>query len=229
MENRLVEDNLRLVHYIVRKFGDLPKETYEDYFQEGCIYLTLAAERFDASKGFTFSTFAANYIYNGIRRYRRECNDDFNGLKVGRGLRDKMSKLSYVAYNNGLDLESKEDKALILDYLGVDDFEIPSVSSLDTEIKGKDDSTASQYEVIPDVSRPFTDDIFDCDLQAYLNFIKPKVSDKVYEIISFSLLEYLTTGITYAQRELAKLLDVSQSYISRAQAKGLQLWKEFFN
>lgn len=229
MENRLVEDNLRLVHYIVRKFGDLPKETYEDYFQEGCVYLTLAAERFDASKGFAFSTFAANYIYNGIRRYRRECNDDFNGIKVGRGLRDKMSKLSYVAYNNGLDLESKEDKALILDYLGVDDFEIPSVSSLDIEIKGKDDSTASQYEVIPDVSRPFTDDIFDCDLQAYLNFIKPKVSDKVYEIISFSLLEYLTTGITYTQRELAKLLDVSQSYISRAQAKGLQLWKEFFN
>lgn len=229
MENRLVEDNLRLVHYIVRKFGDLPKETYEDYFQEGCIYLTLAAERFDASKGFAFSTFAANYNYNGIRRYRRECNDDFNGIKVGRGLRDKMSKLSYVAYNNGLDLDSSEDKALILDYLVADDFEIPSVSSLDIEIKGKDDSTASQYEVIPDVSRPFTDDIFDCDLQAYLNFIKPKVSDKVYEIISFSLLEYLTTGITYTQKELAKLLDVSQSYVSRAQAKGLQLWKEFFD
>lgn len=208
MENRLVEDNLRLVHFVVRKFVDLPKETYEDYFQEGCIYLTLAAERFDASKGFTFSTFAASYIYNGIRRYRRECNDDFNGIKVGRGLRDKMSKLSYVAYNNGLDLESKEDKALILDYLGVDDFEIPSVSSLDIEIKGKDDSTASQYEVIPDVSRPFTDDIFDCDLQAYLDFIKPKVSEKVYEIINFSLLEYQTTGITYTQRELAKLLDV---------------------
>ena len=229
MENRLVEDNLRLVHFVVRKFGDLPKETYEDYFQEGCVYLTLAAERFDASKGFAFSTFAANYIYNGIRRYRRECNDDFNGIKVGRGLRDKMSKLSYVAYNNGLDLDSSEDKALILDYLGVDDFEIPSVSSLDIEIKGKDDSTASQYEVIPDVSRPFTDDIFNCDLQAYLNFIKPKVSDKVYEIISFSLLEYLTTGITYTQKELAKLLDVSQSYVSRAQAKCLKLWKEFFD
>lgn len=229
MENRLVEDNLRLVHFVVRKFVDLPKETYEDYFQEGCVYLTLAAERFDASKGFAFSTFAANYIYNGIRRYRRECNDDFNGIKVGRGLRDKMSKLSYVAYNNGLDLDSSEDKALILDYLGVDDFEIPSVSSLDIEIKGKDDSTASQYEVIPDVSRPFTDNIFDCDLQAYLSFIKPKVSEKVYEIISFSLLEYLTTGITYTQKELAKLLDVSQSYVSRAQAKGLKLWKEFFD
>lgn len=229
MESRLVEDNLRLVHFVVRKFVDLPKETYEDYFQEGCVYLTLAAERFDASKGFAFSTFAANYIYNGIRRYRRECNDDFNGIKVGRGLRDKMSKLSYVAYNNGLDLDSSEDKALILDYLGVDDFEIPSVSSLDIEIKGKDDSTASQYEVIPDVSRPFTDNIFDCDLQAYLSFIKPKVSEKVYEIISFSLLEYLTTGITYTQKELAKLLDVSQSYVSRAQAKGLKLWKEFFD
>lgn len=164
MKNDLIADNLRLVHFIVHKFGKLPKDVYEEYYQEGCYWLILAAQRFDASKGFTFSTFAANYIYNGIRRYRRECNDDFNGIKVGRGLRDKMSKLSYVAYNNGLDLESKEDKALILDYLGVDDFEIPSVSSLDIEIKGKDDSTASQYEVIPDVSRPFTDDIFDCDL-----------------------------------------------------------------
>ena len=62
-----------------------------------------------------------------------------------------------------------------------------------------------------------------------MSFIKPKVSDKVYEIISFSLLEYRTTGITYTQKELAKLLDASQSYVSRAQAKGLQLWKEFFD
>lgn len=82
MENDLIENNLRLVHFIVRKFGKLPKDVYEEYYQEGCYWLILAAKRFDKSKGFTFSTFAANYIYNGIRRYRRECGDDFNGLRL---------------------------------------------------------------------------------------------------------------------------------------------------
>lgn len=81
MKNDLIEDNLHLVHFIVHKFGKLPKDVYEEYYQEGCYWLILAAQRFDASKGFAFSTFAANYIYNGIRRYRRECGDDFNGLK----------------------------------------------------------------------------------------------------------------------------------------------------
>lgn len=63
MENDLVKNNIKLVHYIVHKLGNLSKDLYEDYFQEGCYWLILAAERFDKSKGFAFSTFAANYIY----------------------------------------------------------------------------------------------------------------------------------------------------------------------
>lgn len=70
MKNNLIKDNLRLVHYIVHKFGDLPKDVYGEYYQEGCYWLILVAERFDASLGFTFSTFASNYIYNDIRRYK---------------------------------------------------------------------------------------------------------------------------------------------------------------
>lgn len=230
MENNLVEDNLRLVHFIVRKFGKLPKDVYEEYYQEGCYWLILAAQRFDASKGFTFSTFAANYIYNGIRRYRRECGDDFNGLKIGRTVKDRISKLNMVAYNNGLDLENNEDLSLVLDSLGFTDLEIPRVTSLDIDVKGKDDSTSSLYELIPDSKEDFSNSTLKYDLNMYLDYIKPKVCDSTYKCINFMLKVYLETGdINYSQSELAEILGTSQANISRIKAKGLKLWKEFFS
>lgn len=230
MENRLVEDNLNLVHYIVHKFGNLPRDVYEEYFQEGCYWLMLAAERFDESKGFKFSTFAANYIYNGIRRYKRDCGDSFGGLKISRTIKDNISKINIRASHNGLDLENKEDLDLILDSLDLAEFEIPSVASLDINIIGKDDSTSSQYDFIPDSKEHFSDDILDWDLSAYLDYIKPKVSKKSYEVISsmFRLYKELGDG-DYTQPELAEMFGTSQANISRIRARGFKLWKEFFN
>lgn len=41
---------------------------------------------------------------------------------------------------------------------------------------------------------------------------------------------YVETGdINYSQSELAKMFGTSQTNISRIKAKGLKLWKEFFN
>lgn len=230
MENDLVKNNIKLVHYIVHKLGNLPKDLYEDYFQEGCYWLILAAERFDKSKGFAFSTFAANYIYNSIRRYKRENGDDFNGLKVSRGIRDNIAKMNVVASMNSLDLENKEDLNLVLDYLDLEEFEIPSITSFDIDIKGKDGSVSSQYDIVSDIKEPFSDINMNYDLLAYLRYIKPKVSNKAYEVISFLIDTYIHTGdITFTQIELAELLDTSQTYISRIRVKCLELWKEFFN
>ena len=230
MEKNLVEDNLRLVHFIVRKFGKLPKDVYEEYYQEGCYWLILAAERFDKSKGFTFSTFAASYIYNGIRRYKRECGNDFNGLKISRTDRDKLSKLNIAAHNNGLDLDNSEDLSLVLDNLGFANLELPQVTSLDIDIKGKDDSASSLYELLPDGKVDFSNSILNYDLNAYLCYIKHKVSTKAYECIETMIKVYLEAGdINYSQSELAELLGTSQANISRIKSKGLKLWKEFFS
>lgn len=230
MKNDLIEDNLRLVHFIVHKFGKLPKDVYEEYYQEGCYWLILAAQRFDASKGFTFSTFATNYIYNGIRQYRRECGDDFSGLKVGRTTRDRISKLNMVAYNNGLDLENSEDLSLVLDSLGFTDLEIPRVTSLDMDVKGKDDSASSLYELIPDSKEDFSNSTLEYDLNMYLDYIKPRVCATTYECIETITKIFLETGeVNYSQSELAEMLGTSQANISRIKAKGLKLWKEFFS
>ena len=70
-KNKLAEDNIALVHSIINKrFGNksITKEDRENYIGEGIVGLVKAINKFDASKGFAFSTFAYKciniYVYN---------------------------------------------------------------------------------------------------------------------------------------------------------------------
>lgn len=62
--NRLVECHYNLVHKLVSVYGT-SKDHYDDLFQEGCIGLIEAAERFDPEKESSFLTYA--YIW--VRKY----------------------------------------------------------------------------------------------------------------------------------------------------------------
>lgn len=82
--NELVTQNIALVNYIIRKYIWIGEDEYEDLFQEGCLALVLAAERFDETKGYAFSTFAGNYILNILRRYKNEKSVIYHGTKIPR-------------------------------------------------------------------------------------------------------------------------------------------------
>lgn len=69
-KDRMICANLRLVVSIVKRYTD--HAPFEDLFQEGCIGLKRAAEKFDASKGYKFSTYATQWILQGITRYLSE-------------------------------------------------------------------------------------------------------------------------------------------------------------
>lgn len=81
---RLINDNLGLVHSCANKFRGRGLE-YEDMFQAGCIGLVKAADAFDPSRGFAFSTYAVPVILGEIRRMFR----DGGAIKVGRALKKK--------------------------------------------------------------------------------------------------------------------------------------------
>lgn len=66
--NKLVEDNLKLVHYYVRRICK-DSSYYDDCFQEGCIGLMRAAKLYDPKRNASFSTFASFEIQCAIRDY----------------------------------------------------------------------------------------------------------------------------------------------------------------
>lgn len=85
-ENRseLINSNFGLVHSCANKFRGRGVE-YDDLFQAGCVGLVKAADNFDSSRGFAFSTYAVPVILGEIRRIFR----DGGTVKVGRALKEK--------------------------------------------------------------------------------------------------------------------------------------------
>lgn len=75
MESRdlMIIDNLNLVHYVLHKYhyDQLGSDMYQDLYQEGCIGLILAVDRFDPTRSIQFSTYAVPYIVGYIKKYLR--------------------------------------------------------------------------------------------------------------------------------------------------------------
>lgn len=82
--NLMVENNLGLVHACAKRFRGRGVE-YDDLFQAGCVGLIKAANNFDSSRGFSFSTYAVPVILGEIKRIFR----DGGAVKVGRTVKEK--------------------------------------------------------------------------------------------------------------------------------------------
>ncbi len=78
-----VEENVALVHNCAGRFKGKGIE-YDDLFQAGCVGLCKAADGFDESRGFCFSTYAVPLILGEIKRLFREGGT----VKVSRGLKE---------------------------------------------------------------------------------------------------------------------------------------------
>lgn len=85
----LIENNLGLVHAIVRRFAGRGVET-EDLFQIGTIGLMKAIDHFDLSFDVKFSTYAVPLITGEIKRYLR----DDGMVKVSRSLKEQSIKVN---------------------------------------------------------------------------------------------------------------------------------------
>ena len=84
----LIEANIGLVHACAGRFRARGIE-YEDLFQAGCVGLCKAADGFDRTRGFAFSTYAVPTILGEIRRLFR----DGGAVKVGRSVKEQSRRV----------------------------------------------------------------------------------------------------------------------------------------
>lgn len=88
---KLVEDNLRLVHWVIRHKMRVAKEDYEDAYQDGCVGLVKAAQTFDETKGVAFTSYAVRCIWNEIRQLRRRMSCKVKHEELNSNAKDDRS------------------------------------------------------------------------------------------------------------------------------------------
>lgn len=147
-QKQLVVDNMGLVGTVLIKYMNIPisHHDYDDYFQEGCMGLLLAIQRFDPSLGFAFSTFAVPTIRGFIQRYRR---DKSNMIKIPRDVYSDLTSIVLLV-KKGLN-DDEIMKELNMEPVKFYDLRSKTkLASIDFEIQGNDGSFVSTSDLLPD-------------------------------------------------------------------------------
>lgn len=211
-EQKLIEDNYKLVWSVVNKFHYL-KEEKEDLFQSGCIGLIMAAKKFDPSRGNAFSTFAIPYILGEIKNYLRSKNH----VKVSKKILSLQRKINKVIEVNGNISINQIAEKLKLPYEDVVISFNHNSKALSLEASLGDDNRSSLIEM------KTIDNRHDMDRR----LLEIKDIFKRFTQIEKKILFY-RFYYGFNQNEIAKFLKISQSKVSRIEKRITEEFKKYY-
>lgn len=197
--DELITENLGLVGSCASRFLGKGVE-YEDLYSAGCIGLIHAADRFDESLGFAFSTYAVPAILGEIRRIFR----DEGSVKISRSLKEKARTLRIAAEKFQKENGAEPTVSELAEILGIDiaeTAELLCVSSPTLSLTNAEDEKQTDI--------PIFDEYPNIDNRISVHQIIDTLPETDRKLI---YLRYFN-GLT--QTKTAKELGISQVQVSR--------------
>ncbi|HKU82115.1 MAG TPA: SigB/SigF/SigG family RNA polymerase sigma factor [Candidatus Tumulicola sp.] len=218
LRNELIVAHLNLARFLAVKFANRG-EPLDDLVQVGTVGLLKAIDRFDASRGVEFTTYATPTIVGEIKRYFR---DKGWAVKVPRRLQELNLAVNRAGDKLAIELGRSPTVGELAQRLGAAEEDILEAQelgqaynllSLDSEVSGESDKK----------SQTLADTVGTTD--AGLELLEDRANlERAFGVLTGRerVIIYLRFYESVSQTEIAKRLNVSQMHVSRLQAKALE-------
>ena len=218
VRDTLIEENLGLVHHIVKRFLNRGYDA-EELFQIGCIGLMKAVDHFDTNYDVKFSTYAVPLIMGEIKRFLRD-----NGIiKVSRALKENAWKIK----NAQKELSGPAGREVTIDEIAAEtgltveeivlaqeaDVEVESLSKVVYQGDGSEISLGDRIADEKDEHEVLLNHLF-------LEQLLQALSEDERYLIKLRYYDNVT------QTETAKKLGISQVQVSRLEKRILEKMKK---
>jgi len=223
--DRIVRANQRLLHHVLKRFATAD-EPYEDLLQVANLGLIKAAQRFDASKGVRFSTYAVPVVEGEVRHHLRDSlllRQPRWVKKVYRQIEDANAALTHRLGRppqlSEIAAELNISEAGILEVLGV-------YSRID--LQGLPDTYAERGNGDGTLTADARE-VHSLHLQSFALPVEDRITlyDALDALSAFQRkLIYLLFFREFTQHEVAAALGLTQKKVSRESIKALARMKQ---
>ncbi len=218
--NKLIEENLGLVWDVINKefhggkfIAGACRCSVEDLYQEGCLGLITAAENFNEDGEVKFSTYAYNYIHGRILTMYRDKN---TLVKFSRDAKEISIKIKKTLKEKDINI-TKElimEKYKVTDYIAEQTISYMNrkTISIDKPVEGSEGEPVNILDFVVH-TKDFSHDVL----------AKYEFEERLSLLDDFSKKLIELQLQRKKQREISKILGITQPQVSRLTKKAIAL------